>query len=66
MIISIETDELVYYCSSTSLLLCCNVLATVVCVKLSLALVMFPHLLCCVIIVKYLHCLSHLVSPLSL
>ena len=62
IVVSIETDD---YCSSTSLL-CCNSLATVACVKLSLTLVMFPHLLCCVIIMKYFHCLSHLVSPLSL
>ena len=48
VIVSIETDELLYYCSSTSLL-CCNGLATVAYVK---PLVMFPHLLCCVIIMN--------------
>ena len=32
IVISVETDELVYYCSST-LLLRCNGLATVVCVN---------------------------------
>ena len=48
IVISKETDELVTIVPATSLFFC-NGLASVACVK---PLVMFPHLLCCVIIMN--------------